>query len=184
MKTKREGAYMQTISGRGFWPMDPRLEEVDINDIAHALSNVCRFGGHMAEFYSVAQHSVIVSDLLPRNLALQGLLHDAPEAYIGDMIQPLKYCMPQFKDIENRVWAVIATRYGLPENMDDQVHVADKRAIVTEARDLLHIHVDWLDREPYCSFAPVCMKIDPLPPGQAKALFLQRFHSLFKETRR
>src|SRR5262245_27549306 len=102
--SQRIGDWMQTISGRKFWPLDPRPEEVCIEDIGHALSLVCRFGGHCHTFYSVAEHSVRVSLLAEdmakssahwtdeniRMIALSGLLHDAAEAYIGDMVRPLK----------------------------------------------------------------------------------------------
>src|SRR5574342_1090607 len=79
-----------TYTGRLFWPLSPRLEDINILDICHALSNQTRFTGHTREFYSVAQHSCLVSDLLPEKFKLDGLLHDASEAYLMDLARPVK----------------------------------------------------------------------------------------------
>src|SRR5688572_18527016 len=89
----RVGDWILTATGRSFWPLDPRADEICIDDIAQALAKVCRFGGHCCDFYSVAQHSVLVAHLVERShpqLALHALLHDAAEAYLGDFTQPLK----------------------------------------------------------------------------------------------
>src|SRR5690242_11754504 len=86
----RRGDWMQTYTGRRFWPLDPRVDDIDIGDIAHHLSLVCRFAGACREFYSVAQHCVGVSYVCDPKDALWGLLHDAAEAYVGDMVRPLK----------------------------------------------------------------------------------------------
>src|ERR1700724_2684254 len=85
-----DGGWQQTFTGRRFYPLSPRVEDVCIEDIAHALSNICRYGGHCREFYSVAQHCNMVSDWMPE-FKLEGLLHDSPEAYIGDMVRPVKH---------------------------------------------------------------------------------------------
>ena len=81
LSTSRNGDWLQTFTGKAFFPLDPRPEEMDIFDIAHALSNLCRYGGHCNKFYSVAEHSVLVSILCRlyygEQVALQGLLHDA-----------------------------------------------------------------------------------------------------------
>ena len=81
MTDERIGSWLQTYTGKKFYPFDPREEEVDILDIAHALSQLCRFGGHTKEFYSVAEHCVLVSMCCPSEVKLLGLLHDAAEAY-------------------------------------------------------------------------------------------------------
>ena len=82
---------MVTYTGKEFYPLDPNPADIDIKDIAHALSNCCRFAGHIKSFYSVAQHSVIVSELCEPENALAGLLHDASEAYLSDIARPVKY---------------------------------------------------------------------------------------------
>src|SRR3954452_7535501 len=90
------GPYLQTISGRFVNPLDPDLDQIDIGDITRALANTCRFGGHCRSFYSVAQHSVIVSELVeqrggdPEDV-FAALMHDAAEAYLGDMPHPVKH---------------------------------------------------------------------------------------------
>lgn len=90
----RRGGWMQTYTGKAFYPLDPRPDEVCIDDIAHALSQIPRFGGHARRHYSVAQHSWHMSCLFGNPLlAYQALLHDAQEAYLGDIVQPLKSCL-------------------------------------------------------------------------------------------
>ncbi len=87
----RGGYSMQTFSRTMFYPLDPHPEDVHIVDIAHALANICRFGGHAKRFYSVAQHSVLVSRIVEPEDALHGLMHDAAEAYVGDVVRPIKH---------------------------------------------------------------------------------------------
>ena len=108
----RKGDFIQTFTGRMFWPIDPQPDEVDIEDIAHALSNVCRFCGHTREFYSVAQHSVLVSEIVPAAFALEGLLHDATEAYISDVARPVKPYLTNYKEIEINLYRAIAKRFN------------------------------------------------------------------------
>jgi uncharacterized protein len=86
----RNGAWIQTVTGKQFWPMDAQPEEVDIEDIAHALSLPCRFNGHCKQFYSVAEHSIHVSRVVSNENAARGLLHDAAEAYLSYIPQPVK----------------------------------------------------------------------------------------------
>lgn len=133
----RKGNWFQTYTGRQFWPVDVHVDDIAILDIAHALARVCRFGGHVESFYSVAQHSVHVSQILPDKLKLWGLLHDATEAYLGDMVRPLKQEIPQYKVIENNLMCVIAQKFGLALVMPPEVKEADVVLLATERRDLL-----------------------------------------------
>lgn len=128
----RRGDWMQTVSGIQFWPLDPRPEEIEIGDIAHALSNICRFGGHSRWFYSVAEHSVIVSENVSDNHRLTALLHDATEAYLGDMIRPLKRCMPIYREAERLLWLAVAAKFGLPSEIPSEVTLADNRLLLNE----------------------------------------------------
>ena len=107
-------AWIQTYTGRQFWPLAPQAEHVDIRDIAHSLAMQCRFNGHCRGFYSVAQHSVLVSQVVPPEDALWGLLHDAAEAYISDLPRPLKNTAPEFRAAEHRLLTVILGRLGCP----------------------------------------------------------------------
>lgn len=118
---------IRTFTGKMVDLVNPTEPMIDIRDIAHALSRICRFGGHIDSFYSVAQHSIVCSNRVPQELALCGLLHDATEAYIGDMVRPLKY-LPQmafFRDTEQKIWEVIARRWGLPDHIPDAVKKVD-----------------------------------------------------------
>lgn len=174
-----EGAWIQTYTGYPFPILHPSASDIDIEDIAHALSNLCRFAGHTREFYSVAQHSVLVSHNLPVEHRLTGLLHDAPEAYIVDIPRPLKHSgmVEGYKTIEDRVWAAIAERFSLSEDMDPSVKQADVRALFTEQRDLMgRPPKPWKDM-----VIPYPEIIVPLPPKDAKAQFLIRYYQLQME---
>lgn len=137
----RKGDWMQTYSGRKFWPLDPRPEEVHIEDIAHSLSLQCRYAGHCIRFYSVAEHSVHIARWLDKNYgaltALHGLLHDATEAYLVDMPRPVKADMPWYKAMEQRVWRqAVAPAFELAELLPAAVHEADNRIIGDELVNL------------------------------------------------
>ncbi len=134
----RRGNWIATYSGKRFYPLDARPEDIDVNDIIHALSNLSRFGGHTINFYSVAQHSVLVSLMCPEEDALWGLLHDASEAYLIDVPSPLKKC-PEFvfyRQAEKKLMDVICGVFKLPSDEPPSVKLVDKRILATEARDL------------------------------------------------
>lgn len=120
-------------------PWRPRIDQIQIVDIAHALSGICRWGGHCQTFYSVAQHSLIVSSLLPQRLALWGLLHDAAEAYLADIPRPVKTRMPEFVHAERRLLRVIAKRFGLVWPIPPEVFEADDRVLAHEAQYLMRV---------------------------------------------
>lgn len=135
---ERIGDWVQTYGGRSFWPLDPRPTDIFITDIAHALSLLCRFGGHCCVFYSVAEHCVLMS----RQCAdpydkLWCLLHDASEAYIGDMVRPLKRMIPQFQDIEHKIDRIIFQRFGLFGNIPTHIKTLDNRMLMTEAEVIM-----------------------------------------------
>ncbi len=117
---------------------DPRPEQIDFYDIAHALSLICRFGGACRRFYSVAEHSINVSRLLePFGLAREGLLHDAAEAYLGDMPTPLKRLFPEFSKLEDRLMEIIAGVFGLDWPFPELVKEADRYMLEREAEALM-----------------------------------------------
>ena len=132
------GDWMQTFSGQRFYPLDPRPEEINADDIAHALSLLCRYGGHVDRFYSVAEHCVLMSEAVAPEHALYALLHDATEAYVCDVPRPLKRQLAGYREIEEMVWLAIAERFGLPPTsvLPAEVKEADNRILLTE-RDAL-----------------------------------------------
>lgn len=144
--TASRGPWMQTFTGRKFYPLDPRPEEVFLEDIAHHLSMLCRFTGAVARFYSVAQHSVLVlhhltdeSVMVPGDVARWALLHDAAEAYLNDLNRPTKHAigMQGYRAVEERVLEAVRQRFGLPPGLPPEVVVADSRMLFTERRDLV-----------------------------------------------
>ena len=159
-------------SGNYFDFLDPENSEFTIEDIAHGLSMVCRFAGQCAHFYSVAQHSVYVARLVPQSDRYFGLMHDAAEAFIGDMTKPLKDIVPEYRTIERRVEAAIAARFELPEIMPVSVEEADVVMLATEQRVLMHNRDDWNYTR---GRAPAEIDIEDWSPAQAKAAFLSAY---------
>ncbi|MEK6898088.1 MAG: YfbR-like 5'-deoxynucleotidase [Nanoarchaeota archaeon] len=174
---ERKGNWAQTYTGKQFWPLDPKEDEVNITDIAHALSMQCRFNGHCNNFYSVAQHSVLVSRIVKSKQALAALLHDAAEAYTGDLVSPLKKNLPEeFKKIEEEIEQAIFKHFNISEIDYNEIKKADKRTLITEMRDLMGKPPAKWDEEGV--FEPLPEKIIPLMPNEAKRLFLERFKEL------
>lgn len=131
-------SWVQTYTGRKFDLLAPTADMICLRDIAHALSQLCRFTGHTRRFYSVAEHAIWVSLHVPPDDALAGLMHDATETYLGDVSSPLKALLPDYKLMEQRLWNVIADKYGIARELPASVKEWDLRALVTERRDLLN----------------------------------------------
>ncbi len=178
----RKGNFIQTFSGHLYWPLDPRAEEVNILDIAHSLSMQCRYTGHPSKFYSVAEHSWHVSRIVPPEIALLGLLHDAPEAYINDLNRPVKHDpeMVAYRRIEALNWRVIAKRFRLSTVLPQAIHDADAAMLAAERavlmRPLPEVSADqWMmgDVQPAAD-----VQIYGWYPDSGKAMFLERFYEL------
>ncbi|MDQ5902525.1 MAG: 5-nucleotidase [Pseudomonadota bacterium] len=168
--------YVSTFLGNRFYLLAPHIDDVAIEDIAHGLAFQCRFNGQTQHFYSVAQHSLMVAGLVPRRLALAALLHDAAEAYLGDMVKPLKSLFPDFSQIETEVMAIIGARFGVSGFDDRLIKRADLIALATEKRDLMpHSSEAW---QSLGGIAPLPARIKPLSPPVAKQLFLLEFQRL------
>jgi hypothetical protein len=120
--------WTQTYTGRAFTPLAPRPEDVSLEDIAHSLALQCRFNGHCAYHYSVAQHSIYVAQTVAYEFAPYALLHDSAEAYTGDLVRPIKGLFPGFKPMEDRVMAAICAAVGLPWPWPAEVVAAVKHA--------------------------------------------------------
>lgn len=170
------GGYIQTFGEKQFYPLQPNPDDIDIVDIAHSLALQCRFNGHCKKFYSVAEHSVRCSLLLAEkgcDLSLWALLHDAAEAYVGDLPRPVKEQMPQFREIEDALLEVIIKHFGLSWPMPPAVKHADDTLLLTEARDLMNMRWDLGE-----GLSPLPETITPVESERAKAMFLERFAEL------
>ncbi|MFN4278320.1 MAG: transcriptional regulator [Ferrovibrio sp.] len=172
------GPFTQVRGGRNFFPLDPRPNEVFIDDIAEALAKQCRYNGHCKPFYSVAQHSVLVSLVVPPKHALAGLMHDAAEAYIGDTVRPLKMVLEKaapgvLRGIADRIDRAIAERFLIPPAPFEVIKHADNTVLATEKRDLMEEGGDWGPLP-----EPLPVRIVPLTWEAAKEQFLQRFRQL------
>lgn len=183
MSAERTQPWMMTHSGKRYYPTNPRPEDVDIKDVAHHLSMLCRYTGACNFFYSVAEHSILVANLVAQvapEHALAGLLHDATEAYLGDMGRPLKSSMPLYRKIEDLNWELaIAPRFGLPEKLPQIVHDADEAVYRVEAPLLMHAKFPY---KPYVpAFDTSNSRILGLAPASAKRRFLDRYEELTRK---
>ena|ERR1700741_2226348 len=163
-----------TNSGNYFNFLYPEDSNYTIEDIAHALSHINRWTGHTRVPYNVADHSVRVSLLVPKRMALCALLHDASEAFCGDVSSPLKAMLPEYKEIEQRVEKAIFSKFGIDYPYPKEVKIADLTLLVTERRDLLPAGDDIV----IDGIKPLKERIWPLKNRESKEAFLNRFREL------
>ena len=177
---------VETFSGRMFDVFDPVAEQIDIFDIAHHLSLMTRFNGACKWHYSIAQHSIMCADRAkdyhyPRpsehKLALALLMHDAAEAYVGDIVRPIKRTLTDFSVVENGVMDAINERFDLPRIAESPgykkaVHEVDTRMLVTEKLQLMSPKVRWAIED---IFEPYDLELDQWQPHAAEILFLSNF---------
>ena len=186
----QEGGWISTHTGKRVYLLDPNPEDICIEDIAHALSNICRWGGHTSRFYSVAEHSLRICDHCCTENKLWGLLHDASEAYMGDVCRPLKQLLPTYRDMESKFHKVIAYKFNLSEDIPDEVHEIDCRILQNEGEALVWgeeqvlgpSHVGRLEQEDITTEYKGLKDIGN--PNTVKELFLERFQELHKQTRK
>lgn len=154
--------WIQTHCGIAFPLLNPKPEHIVLEDIAHALSQISRFNGHLVRPYTVAEHSINVASILPPEHRLWGLLHDAAEAYIGDITRPLKAAIPALEEVELRVLRVVARKYGLSWPMPQIVKRADDALIRLEAEELFddRLHAAWSDGLPTVDDFPLLRLVD------------------------
>lgn len=153
---------------------NPEIHDFDIDVIAHALSNLCRFTGHTHRHYSVAEHCVLVSRIVPAEFALDGLMHDAAEAYLGDVASPLKAMLPEYKRIEARVEAALAKHFNLAFPIPPEVKHADKQLYRQELRQITNGH----DNLWFTDLQEANVLVAGMQAKDAKAFFLSRFKEL------
>lgn len=152
----RSGIYMNVF--------EPTSEMICIEDIAHGLSNTCRWGGQCRQFYSVAQHSVLCAATIGKEFKLAMLLHDASEAYLSDIPSPIKKRMPEYTRIEDNLMTLIAKKFGFQYPLQEEVKATDKSALELEWRDLM------LDQKDDFEFQMTCWS-----PEEAKDKFMEVF---------
>lgn len=175
----RKGGWIQCFSGHPFWPLDPRPEDIRGEDIAHALAHQCRFAGHCETFYSVAEHCIRASFIVPEEDALWALLHDAPEAYLVDLPRPIKHSpglAGSYQRIERNLMAMVCQVFDLPPEEPESVKAADLQLLETEFRDLMDSHGDG----PLYSVGvePLEERIYPLPSAEVEGVFTRRLLEL------
>jgi len=174
-----------TYTGRTFPVFDPRPEDVDLRDVAHALSQLCRWGAHCRDFYSVASHCCEVAFILqaagePERVQLAGLLHDAGEAYLVDVPRPIKRRLLEYGPAEDRILAAVFGRFGVGDllPLPAAVKIADERACVTEARDLMHESEALPWATPEIKALPYTVRSEA--PRDAERRFLAEAHRLLR----
>lgn len=167
-----------TYTGRLFWPLQPRIEDINLLDICHALSNQCRFTGHTIQFYSVAEHSCRVHDILPDQWKLAGLLHDASEAYLMDLAKPVKVLedMKTFCEYEDEIMIKVFKKFGLEYPFSPAIKIADRVLLNTEYRDLMTKNK--LKEHSFNGWHPLPHRINPWSPEKAKYAMIDRLEKL------
>jgi hypothetical protein len=176
------GPYLQTVSGRWLNPFDPDPAQLDAGDIARALANQCRFGGHSRVFYSVAQHSVIVSRLVEERGGdvedvFAALMHDAAEAYLGDMPHPLKHRSPlgaAFKEAEEHLEHAIRDRFRIKPGVPE-IKQADRALLATERRAFSAETWHWPELD---GVEPLDVELTAWSPDRAADEFARRYAEL------
>ena len=176
------GNTLRLASGSYFDLCNPEGSVIDINDIAESLSKICRYGGHGTGFYGVAEHSVHVADLCirdghPKEACLAALLHDAPEAYVGDVIKPLKIMLPEYSAIELRIDKAICRRFSIEHGKyHDLIKKYDHEMLFCEKRTLFPEDAEKWHGENVVSVVDVDIKMWPY--YIAKRVFLRRFSEI------
>jgi hypothetical protein len=176
------GPFLQTVSGRRVNPFDPDPSQLDIGDIARALGNLCRFGGHSRVFYSVAQHSVIVSELVEQRGGdvedvFAALMHDAAEAYLGDMPHPIKHRSPlgaAFKEAEDQLEAALRAHFRIRPEVPE-IKRADRALLATERLAFSSDTWHWPELD---GVEPLDLELEAWPPDEAARAFSARYAEL------
>jgi hypothetical protein len=172
--------WMETFTGKRFYSLNPKAEDVDIIDIAHSLSNQCRYGGHTNIHYSVATHCCVLSDYMRRRSssrrdALIALMHDAGEAYLSDIVRPIKHRVTQLKEVEAAIDRVVFEAFSLPAVLPQWLKLIDSQ-IINDERSVVMSDSgnDWSTS----ALEPLGVVIPAWAPTRAKFEFLLRFYQL------
>lgn len=175
------GPSIMLQSGAWFDFASPQTSPFTIEDIAHGLSHICRYSGQCKAFYSVAEHSLLVSEAAT-GFEFEGLMHDAAEAFLGDVTRPLKQMLPDYKRIECEVEQAIFSRFGMQAPLPREVKQADLRVLAAEQRQIMPPGTDhWLRGQ---EVVPAPVIVHYLPPNEAKRAWLERFSTLYSRRAR
>lgn len=182
---EKQTNWVGTLHGRRIDLRAPKPEEIDILDVMSGLGNQCRFTGQVSEFYSIAEHSIHVCELVIRwghpDLAFDALFHDGPEAFIGDVSTPLKREIAQcYRPVEERLIAAFATRFGLGNVKHPVIVEADRVALMTERDAIQPNHSDWGPAFEGVARDPLFAHRWPVP-RDARAAFLAKYIELARE---
>ncbi len=189
----RKGDFVGTYKGNEFWPLDPRVEEVDVIDIAHSLSQICRFNGHTLHFWSIAQHSLLVEQVIKEYLnwdspltRLYGLLHDASEAYISDICRPVKKYLQDYLEIEGKIERAILEYFQIADKLTSKdmelVIKADNIVLALEGRKLMKSRDYWNISQLWKpEYEPLLKYIDSSNISDVEQRFIEKCKALTNE---
>lgn len=160
----------------------PEESDVTLDDLASALSNICRFSGHLPKFYSVAQHLVNTSRIVPVEFAFEALMHDTAEAFTNDLPTPLKWAFPIFKELESKIEQAMADRFGFNYPYNPAVKLADTQMLLLEKKFVKLDEREWpnypdLDPDVEAELLGL-VDMKPWQPCRAKREFLERYEEL------
>lgn len=173
--TRGENDWIQTYTGAMVYPMDPQPDDIHIEDIAHSLAMSTRYCGHCSKFYSVAEHSVYVSQMVSPQHMRQALLHDASEAYISDIARPIKPFLSNYKEIEEGLLKAICNKFEVSFPLHEEVKIADSTILHDEMLQLMKKPPgDW-----GLPYPPAGIEIRGYDWRTAKAFFMERFYQLW-----
>jgi len=182
METKLDDQWISLLSGATFNYNKPEESDVTLQDLAYALSNVCRFSGHLPRFYSVAQHLVNTSYIVSPENAYSALMHDTAEAFTNDLPTPLKWAFPIFKELEVKIESAMAKRFGFEYPYPPEVKEADTIMLMLEKYHVKQCDQHWPMYDKYTReyVAPYLDKVDLTSwrPSIARNKFLARFEEL------
>jgi uncharacterized protein len=178
MPAKSVSGIVCTHTGKVLDVLNPHIADIDIVDIAHALAYQCRYGGRCERYYSIAEHCVLMADydFLPGR-PLAKLLHDASEAYVGDVVRGIKVLLPVYQEIEQEFHRLIGIKYGVAPEEFATVKEADNIMLMSEARDIMSKSfsnfLECIDERPDERIMVKCY-----PPAVAEFFYMKKFNEL------
>lgn len=174
-----EDGWLETFTGEQFHFLQPLAAEIHVEDVAHSLSQLCRYNGHTKAFYSVAEHSILICDWIAANfpgasqqVLRTALLHDVAETYLGDMSRPVKHQMPQFKELEHIIEGAAAERFDIELPFPAVVEECDARILVDEREQCMSDSGNEWGTD---ALEPLGVEIKFLDPPNVRRLFMERF---------